>query len=266
MLDYHVHTSFSFDSRTSPAEYLIAAEALGVREVCFTDHLDREFHLPGVEHVDTDFSAREASLDSIRYSGKTRFKRGIEVGLLPKAAVYEESKRIIERFGFDYVIASVHILGEATDPYAPEYYESRTREEGYIEYLERVYECIGAFQNFDAVGHLFYPARCCPFEERDFRLSDAPELVDAIFKLLISRGQTLEINTQDFRRAIDRASYAAVYRRFAELGGEFLTVGTDAHGMNRFGVLLKEGYEFARAAGIRYMAGFDARKPVLYKI
>ncbi len=266
MLDYHVHTSFSFDSQTSAEEYLIAAEARGVSEVCFTDHLDRYFYLPGVEHVDTDFAAREAHFSAIRYAGKTRFKRGIEAGLLPREDVYTESRRIIERFGFDYVLASVHILGEATDPYSPEFFAERTRTEGYTEYLERIYECISAFEDFDALGHMFYPARCCPFEDRDFRLSDAPELIDAIFRLLISRGQTLEINTQDFRRAVDRTNYVAAYRRFAELGGEFATIGTDSHGMNRFGFMLKEGYELARAAGLKYMAGFEGRKAVMYKL
>ena len=266
MLDYHVHTMFSIDSETSPEEYLIAAEALGVGEICFTDHIDRHFSIPGVKHVDTDFAAREAYFSSMRYCGKTRFKRGVEMGLFPKACVYAESKDIIERFGFDYVIASVHIVGDADDPYDPDYFEKRTRKEGYVDYLKRIFECIREFSAFDALGHIFCPARSCGLEDRDFRLSDAPELIDGIFRLLISRGQTLEINTQDFRRAKESANYVAAYKRFVELGGEYCTVGTDSHGMNRFGVLLKDGYEFARAAGLKYMAGFDARKPVLHKI
>ncbi len=266
MLDYHIHTSFSCDSQTSAEEYLIASESFGISEVCFTDHIDRHFSIPGVNHVDTDFALREAHLSALRYSGKTRFKRGVEIGLFPKDSVYEESKRIVEGFGFDYVIASIHILGETDDPYSPEYFERRSRKEGYTDYLKRIYECISAYSDFDALGHMFCPARACPFGDRDFRLSDAPELVDAIFKLLISRGQTLEINTQDFRRAADIANYVAVYRRFIELGGEFCTVGTDSHGMNRFGRLLGEGYELARAAGLKYMAGYDARKPVMHKL
>ncbi len=266
MLDYHVHTSFSCDSQTSAEEYLIAAEAFGIEEVCFTDHIDRHFSIPGVNHIDTDFTLREARLSKLRYMGPTRFKRGIEIGLFPKNSVYEESRRIVEQFAFDYVIASIHIVGDMDDPYSPEYFEKRSRGEGYADYLTRVYECIREYDDFDAVGHLFCPARACPFEDRDFRLSDAPDIIDEIFKLIISRGQTLEINTQDFRRAVDIDNYAAAYRRFIELGGEFCTIGTDSHGMNRFGRLLNDGYELARAAGLKYIAGYDARKPVLHKL
>ncbi len=266
MLDYHVHSSYSCDSQTTAEEYLIAAEAFGVEEVCFTDHIDRHFPLPGIHHVDTDFALREAHFSALSYPGKTRFKRGIEIGLFPKASVYTESKRIVERFGFDFVIASVHVVGEMDDPYSPEYFEKRSRREGYADYLKRVYDCIREYADFDAVGHIFCPARACPFEDRDFRLSDAPELIDAILKLLISRSQTLEINTQDFRRAMDIDNYVAVYKRFVELGGEYCTVGTDSHGMNRFGRLLNNGYELARAAGLKYMAGYDARKPVPHKL
>ncbi len=266
MLDYHVHTSFSIDSQTSAEEYLIAAEAFGIEEVCFTDHIDRHFSIPGVKHADTDLTARDQYLSALRYLGKTRFKRGVELGLFPLTRVYEESKRIVEQYAFDYVIASVHIVGDIDDPYSPEYFEKRTRQRGYADYLARIYECIREYAEFDALGHIFCPARSCTLEDRDFRMSDAPELIDAILKLLISRSQTLEINTQDFRRAMDIDNYVAVYKRFVELGGEYCTVGTDSHGMNRFGRLLGNGYELARAAGLKYMAGYDARKPVLYKL
>ncbi len=266
MLDYHVHTSFSSDSQTSAEEYLIAAEALGIEEVCFTDHIDRHFSIPGVYHTDADLASREKHFSELRYTGKTRFKRGVELGLFPRESVYAESKAIINGFAFDYVLASVHIVGDTEDPYNPEYFEKRGRRAGYVDYLARIYECISAYEEFDAVGHLFCPARACGLAERDYRPSDAPGLIDDIFRLIISRGQTLEINTQDFRRAQDIQNYIAVYRRFAELGGEFCTVGTDSHGMNRFGRLLGSGYELARAAGLKYMAGYDARKPVLYKL
>ena len=38
--DYHVHSSFSFDSEESPRAIVEKAIALGMKQICFTDHQD----------------------------------------------------------------------------------------------------------------------------------------------------------------------------------------------------------------------------------
>ena len=40
MFDYHMHTTVSFDGHGSPQGMALAALKAGIKEICFTDHLD----------------------------------------------------------------------------------------------------------------------------------------------------------------------------------------------------------------------------------
>ena len=40
MFDYHMHSTVSFDARDSALDMALAAKAAGLKEICFTDHLD----------------------------------------------------------------------------------------------------------------------------------------------------------------------------------------------------------------------------------
>lgn len=266
MLDYHVHCSFSCDSEVSPKDYLEAAEKLGIDEICFTDHLDLEFDIPNEPHFDTDFLARDIYLDSLRYGGKTRFARGMEVGLMMKHDIPSRSAKIVREASPDFVIASAHIIGEQGDPYSPSFFEGKTRQDAFVEYIRHIYDMIQEFDDFDVIGHLHFPTRGCPYDDRDFRVSDAPELLDALFKELIERGKSIEINTRDFVRSSDPKRRLETYRRFAELGGEYVTIGSDAHTIDRLGYNAREAYGLAKAAGLQYVASFRERKPILHKL
>ena len=47
MFDYHMHTTVSYDGHNTPEEMAQAAVTAGLREICFTDHLDYQLSVPG---------------------------------------------------------------------------------------------------------------------------------------------------------------------------------------------------------------------------
>ena len=55
-------------------------------------------------------------------------------------------------------------------------------------------------------------------------------------------------------------------RRYRELGGEFVTLGSDAHQVRRFGENLDLAKVRAKQAGIRYIATYTAMQPELHPI
>ena len=57
-----------------------------------------------------------------------------------------------------------------------------------------------------------------------------------------------------------------ILRRYRARGGEFVTVGSDAHAPARVGSRIPEAIELARAAGIPYLATFDKMRPVLHPL
>ena len=74
----------------------------------------------------------------------------------------------------------------------------------------------------------------------------------------------MEMNTSGVDRCGDFLPYEAIFRRFKELGGEIVTVGSDAHTASRVG-------QYAdRACGILgdifgYVCTFEDRKPIFHK-
>ena len=59
------------------------------------------------------------------------------------------------------------------------------------------------------------------------------------------------------------AARAALYR---ELGGEIITVGTDAHIARDAGLYLREGYDLLRELGFRYVTVFQKRRPEFIRL
>ena len=84
---------------------------------------------------------------------------------------------------------------------------------------------------------------------------------------LIANGKALEINTSGLRQPIGKTMPTENYvRRFRELGGEFLTLGSDAHFTEHVGAGIDEGYAIAESCGFEYVTYFENRKPVQVKI
>ncbi|MBR4018120.1 MAG: histidinol-phosphatase, partial [Clostridia bacterium] len=81
---------------------------------------------------------------------------------------------------------------------------------------------------------------------------------------LIENGRSIEINTSAWRN--DPSWGLSVISRYRELGGEYVTIGSDAHQPERVGGRVSEAMELAKAAGIEYIATFKDMKPIMHKI
>lgn len=60
MLDYHMHCQYSADSPASLRTQLEAAQAAGLQEICFTDHVDFD----GSGLPPADIAARDRELQA----------------------------------------------------------------------------------------------------------------------------------------------------------------------------------------------------------
>ena len=78
MLDYHMHCQYSADSPASLRTQLEAAQAAGLQEICFTDHVDFD----GSGLPPADIAARDRELQALLpdYPALT-VRRGAEVGM-----------------------------------------------------------------------------------------------------------------------------------------------------------------------------------------
>ncbi|MBQ3131615.1 MAG: histidinol-phosphatase HisJ family protein [Clostridia bacterium] len=258
LADYHIHTCYSADSRAPIKDQLDAALSAGLTHICFADHVDFDgSHLPPA-----DIAARnEEILRLAPMYPSLDISLGMEMGMEDSRA-NELAHLHAKDAHLDFIIGSVHMV-DGVDAYYPEFFENRTQEQTYGCYIEKLSRTVKV-SDFSVMGHYDFCTKYSPYSDRPMKYSMFPEMFDDIFRVLIERGRTLEINSSAWRN--DPAWGLDVFSRFRELGGEFVTIGSDAHQPERVGARVKEALELAKAAGIRYIATFKNMKPIMHKI
>ena len=268
LTDMHTHSLHSGDSSSPMREQVRAAIQKGLAGLCFTEHLDPDYPYevtdlaPGT--FELDYDAYRSDYLSVREEFRDRIGLffGIELGLQSDIADKLQSY-VKEHDQFDFVIGSTHICHHK-DPYYPSFYEGRSVKDGLTEFFEGTYENIAAFSDFDACGHLDYAVRYAPGREDRYHYSDYMDIIDRILRLLLERGTALEINTSPLASGLRQPNPCAdILRRYRELGGELITIGSDAHTPDRIGYSFDFAAGMLRDLGFRYYAVYKKREAVM---
>ena len=127
----------------------------------------------------------------------------------------------------DFVIASQHVV-RGRDPYMGGFFDNRTNKEAYGEYLQEMLFCLRQFHRYSVVGHIGYPCKYCPRAEKNIRYEDHADVLDAILMQVIADGKGLEVNTVSQGITGEDMPAKGILKRYRELGGEILTIGSDS--------------------------------------
>ena len=261
MFDYHMHSQVSFDGHDTGLAMALAAKEAGLREICFTDHLDYD-PMGKMENIAFDTEKYNQEYDNLEVPGLL-IRRGLEFGMLPDNR--EQLRKDLQRRRFDFVLGSVHFAGNL-DVYYPEYWEGKTVFEGERRYLEDTLACVVAHEDFDVLAHLTYIARA-RFNpvHRAVPFAQHREIIDEILRILVQKGKGLEMNTSGVDRCEGYLPTADYFRRFKELGGQIVTVGSDAHCCNRVGQYCRDACDILKDI-FGYVCTFEERKPIFHKL
>ena len=261
MFDYHMHSSVSFDGQSDARDMVRAALDRGLKEICFTDHIDHEINVEK-EIMVFDFDDYAAAYDDLTAEG-IKIRRGVEYGLKPYNQA--EMKADLARRHFDFVIGSIHFVDEM-DVYLAPFWKGRTKEAAYLQFMEETLKCVQAHEDFDVLGHLTFicKGRGNPTKEL-IRYNDYRELTDEILKTLASRGKGMELNTSGMDRCGDFLPDAEYFKRFKELGGEIITVGSDSHNVERVGQYTHQACQILGDI-FGYVCTFEDREPIFHKM
>ncbi len=267
--DCHMHTAFSTDSDTPMDQMIERGIELGLKQMCFTDHLDADF--PPSEIFgegaflieDTSYKATLAEMKE-RYKDKIEILYGIEVGLQPHLT--EQTVVPFSTDFFDFIIGSCHVVRKI-DICEPVFYEGRSEKEALEEYYETQCKLAAQFDNYDVFGHLDYILRYSPYKDSTFQYSTYADYIDYILRTMIERGKGIEINTGGFKKGLKEAHPCNdTLKRYKELGGEIITVGSDAHMCQNVADYFDKAAEILKSCGFEYYTVFRNRKPEFYKI
>ena len=116
---------------------------------------------------------------------------------------------------------------------------------------------------YDVVGHVIYPLRYMngPYDTPD--LGRYRDQIREILRLAIDSGRGMEINTW---KGQTLAQWIPLLQDYKELGGEILTVGSDAHAPGPLGKGIQEAYTMMADCGFRYVAVYHERKPEMIRL
>lgn len=267
--DYHIHTEFSADC-SMPIENIIKqAQLCGLEEICLTDHLEINFYMGNAWH--TNLTKYYEAYRNLKKTAPIKIKFGIEAGVTCKKEDIPELIEEIKSKPFDYVIASGHAI-EGVDALNPKYYEGKTRAQMFQIYLEEVFRGLKRLNPslYSCVGHIDFPAKAMGILNMGnprFTYREASGQVDELFRYIIALGKCIEINTSSYR-AIEDKNYPGFdwLKRYVELGGKYVTFGSDAHQCKQVGNYFEAAVQIAKAAGIKYYATFSNMKPELHKL
>lgn len=263
--DYHMHTAFSADADREPKRMIHAAINKGLKRICITDHMDKDYFAEGKEFIfDVDKYYETLLRLKGKYAEKIDVCIGIELGLQPH--LKEFSEELVSRYAFDFVIGSVHTVN-GKDPYYPEFYKNRSDEDAYREAFRATIDAIKSTDAFDVLGHMDYVIRYGKNREDEYRYNLFADEIDEILKSLIQNGKGLEVNTGGWKYGLSFAHpHEEVLKRYKELGGEIITVGSDAHKEEHVAYDFERVSELLSRCGFRYVAEFVGRKPIFKQI
>ena len=243
IIDTHVHTDNSPDGHHSAMYMCECAEMAGLRAIAFTDHVEADFYRR--DHYDR--VALQSFIDVTKarsaFRGKLLVCAGVELG----QPMYDvaTSEEILANLPYDMVIGSVHNFQNEQDFMYLDYsqWDITDLMNKYFDELIK----LARWAKFDTLAHMTYPLRYIVGEHGiSVDMSKFSDKVDEILSLLVKNEKALEINTSGLRQKLGKTMPEEdVVRRFKQLGGEFVTVGSAraaARRDRRLGRPLCKGY------------------------
>lgn len=268
--DMHVHSCFSSDSKEQPECIIETAIKKGFQYIYFTDHHDTDFPVNPEEPMmdfQLDFESYVSKILELKeiYKNQIQVLLGVEQGICPETA--PKITAISNMYPFDFIIGSSHLTKlNNGDPFYASYYEGKSNVAAYREYFASEAENILLTDGFDVYGHLDYAIRYCPDPNFEYHFDDYRDIVEVLLKRLIEKGKGIEINTAGIAKIGFPHPHIQALRLYKELGGEIITVGSDAHAKENLGYGFDVAEELLKTTGFHYYTIFQNRKPEFIKL
>lgn len=260
-----MHSDFSPDSKVALESNVLKAINLGIKEICFTDHMDYEKE-PHIRDIPFEFEPEiylhEISRLKKKYNDQIDILAGVEIGL--QSHVLKEINNLIKGYEFDFLLGSVHNVYNK-DLYSDEMLKVPA-DKVWTDYFQKMLKCIREVDSLNSIGHFDLPKRY-HMRFRDFSVENNIEQIKEIFKVMIDRDIALEINTGGFKYGLTSPNpsidFVLLYK---SLGGELFTIGSDSHSLDQLGKDLQKGFQILSEVGIKKIATFKNQELILKEI
>lgn len=258
--DYHEHTSFSYDCGLPMETAVKRAIAIGVEDLCFTEHID--IGTTNTFLCDCQAYFREFSRLKALYGDKIKLKVGMEFGM--QSHTIPQYQKIFDRYEFDFILLSMHQIGNK-EFWSGAFQRGKSQKQYMDEYYDELFKIVSNYNDYSVLGHVDVIRRyddygVYPFEK-------VKDKLEQIFKVLIANGKGIEVNTSCYRYNIgDLMPSVDIIKFYRELGGEVITVGADSHYAEHVGYKVLETQQRLKEFGFKYICTFDKMKPEFHSL
>ncbi len=275
LVDYHVHTEFSDDSVYPMEQVVKDAIAMGLDEICFTDHVDygikddwdsgHPIRYRGEEPLaNVDYLLYDARIKELQYQygEEIGIKMGMEFGM--QSHTIAQYKALFRKYPFDFIILSVHQV-EDKEFWTQDFQVGKSQKEYNEQYYEEMLRLVKNYEDYSVLGHMDLITRydkkgIYPFEKLE-------PLIEEILKTVIESGRGIEFNTSYHRYGLkDTTPSVDILRLYQRLGGEIITIGSDSHKPEHLGTHIEEGKQLLQNMGFRFFCTYEKMKPVYHRL
>jgi len=261
----HVHTSDSPDADIPAWSLVLQGIENNLGAIGFVAHLDLdpEDYCYGGFNADIYDKSIKRALEEA--NGRISVLKGLEVG---EPHVYEEQvKALVDYSDYDFITGALHSVEGIGMILGKEAYADRDPLEIVEEYYAETLRMV-EISDIDILAHMGLFRRGLALAGLKYDFNEMrlwPETIDKILRVIIDRNIALEINTSGLRRK-EKVTYPIpiILERFAELGGNLATVGSDTHRESHVFFGLECGVELLLNNGFREIFTFLDRNPQVF--
>lgn len=242
IFDSHMHSKFSTDSNMNILDALSISKEENIG-IIITDHMDLDYPVKD----DFKFNISDYFREYEKYRCES-LKLGIEIGLTENT--FAKNEEIATSYDFDFILGSIHAV-KGLDIYCDYINQGYTKHEFFSYYFQDMLSCVKLYNNFDSLSHIDYPCRYCSFENKEIPFSDFEDILSEIFTILIGKGKVLELNTTRLNLDSAKDSLFNIYKLYKDLGGKYVTLGSDAHNSRNIYRNFNIALDFIDAIGLK---------------
>jgi histidinol-phosphatase (PHP family) len=260
IVDYHVHTAFSSDAEGSMQEYLVKARERKIDEIGFSDHLVLKHLYDRSDFLVSEMPAYVNEFLGLKEKSEVPIKLGIEIDFFRDKV--DEIRNFIQKYPFDYVIGSIHVIDDwiIDEASTIQEYSKRNVSQVYDDYFQLIRELCD-YRLCDILAH---PDLIKIFGFRPDR--DLTRIYEETAEALARAEMCAEINPRGLIRPCCEIYPSLQFLTILHAHNVPVTLGSDAHAPKELGLNLAEAVRLAKKAGYTRVCTFSHRQKAFVEL
>lgn len=257
LLDYHMHSVLS-DGAASYEEMTLAAIEKGLSEIGFSDHVCLKPVVWAMQEVDLPVMTRQIADIQDKYGHLINIRYGIELDYFPGKE--EHLHRIIQSLPLDYVIGSVHFMGDWNFDGDESLYGKWSNDEVYETYFHLIQKAARSGL-FDTIGHLDLIKKFAVYPE-----SDLKKLYLETAAIIKEAGMVVELNTAGFDKPCAEFYPSPQWLEILHSFEIPVTLSSDSHHPRQLARHYEQAIDLLKKTGYHQIVRYQGRKKSWLKI